>query len=107
MPEKGEAVVLACGSDGQSPVTPDAPARSFGIGTYGSVEPIDRGPVADVLRRGTILAEAAPLEDAGGVTFGLRLATDRGDVLHIFNWGDQLHTSRELPDSVVAVLRRL
>jgi hypothetical protein len=100
-----EAIVsFRCAPDGQSLKVGDVEINPADLGGYGQTVIRDDREICSILAPGAVIQSSVPLVDRDGLTVGVRLVTDSGDAVHIFNWGDDLFALRELPGVVKAEL---
>jgi hypothetical protein len=99
--DDGRCLRLGCGSDGQSLQIDEEELAVVDMADYGRIEV--KEPL-NALAPGTRLATAEPLIDQDRIMFGLRLGTDLGQRIHVYNWGDHLYIAEELPPVVSAAL---
>jgi hypothetical protein len=80
-------------------------ASAYGLGEYGDVVVTVERRISDVLAPRAELSVAHELVDSDGLVMGLRLGTTDGK-RHVYNWGDELLASPDLPSHVQATLRK-
>lgn len=78
--------------------------RDSELGHYGPVAVRDADRPLAVLAAGEAIDAVRPMRDHSGLLVGLAIST-AGEVIHIFNLGDELQALARLPPDVLADLR--
>jgi hypothetical protein len=101
-------------TDGTSPSVKDGTAWGYGLtpelvhdkelGDHGPVAVRDADRPLALLSSGEVIDAVHPMRDHSGFLVGLAIST-AGEVLHIFNLGDELQAVARLPPGVLADLR--
>ncbi len=95
-------MTFSCASDGQSLRVSTDEASAVDMGALGRTVVSDDHPLCGALRPRTKIATSIQLVDRDQLVIGLRILTEAGGQLHIFNWGDELLASAGLPAAVAA-----
>lgn len=101
--ERDRSTLIDCAADGASIRLSTGPSTPIDMAELGRVVVTREHPACRTLS-GRRLTRVDPIIDSDNLVIGITLQTDGSDVLHIYNWGDQLSVHPSLPEAVLAEL---